>query len=155
MNRYTTRGIAIGFIIVSVFLYFYISKSVEPSIDASIQSVKEAGYSIYLKKDDPHAKVAFLQEKYDKLKAEKIVSQTPSKNEGKEGYQTYFISVEHGMTSKDISSRLNRAGFLKNEQSLDNYLIKKNWANQIQIGEYKITSNMNLDEIARMITNHD
>ncbi len=155
MNRYTTRGMAIGLIVASVLFYFYFDHSRETSVESSIQSVKKAGYTVYLNQDDPHTQLALLQEKYDKLKKEKNVNHVSSNKNEETGKQTYFISIEQGMTSKDISSRLYRAGFLKDEQSLNDYLNKKKWANQIQIGEYKITSDMNVEEISQIITNHD
>ncbi|MCG7345131.1 endolytic transglycosylase MltG [Sporosarcina sp. ACRSL] len=64
-----------------------------------------------------------------------------------------ILSIEPGSTSSTVADKLERAGIIENAKDLEQYLIDKGLAGRIQIGEHAVDTTMDLETIARIITN--
>jgi len=64
-----------------------------------------------------------------------------------------ILTIEAGSTSKSVSENLEQAGIIGSAKELEQYLIDNSLAGRIQIGVHEIDSTMDLDTIARIITN--
>ncbi|WP_416149363.1 hypothetical protein ACM26V_24480 [Salipaludibacillus sp. HK11] len=77
-----------------------------------------------------------------------------SSSESEESEDTYYsiLSVEQGMTSKDISNRLVTLNIIESARPFEQELSDKGLENRIQIGEYTLNNKMSIEEIITMIT---
>lgn len=66
---------------------------------------------------------------------------------------SFTLTITPGMTSSEISSLLEEAGVIQNKIDLEDYIVDRNLAGRIQIGEYDIDSNMTIKQITELITN--
>ncbi len=64
-----------------------------------------------------------------------------------------ILTIEAGSTSKTVANKLERAGVIDSAKELEQYLIDKGLSGRIQIGEHEVDTTMDLDTIARIITN--
>ncbi|SDM86264.1 YceG-like family protein [Psychrobacillus sp. OK028] len=62
------------------------------------------------------------------------------------------LSIQVGMTSSEISAKLQEEGIIQNSVDLDNYLSDQGLAGRIQVGNYELTPSMSLKQIAETIT---
>lgn len=67
--------------------------------------------------------------------------------------QSFTLTITPGMTSSAISSLLEEAGVIQNKVDLEDYIIDRNLAGRIQIGQYDVDSNMTIKQITELITN--
>ncbi len=81
---------------------------------------------------------------------ENEAKQAESKSETPE--RLYILDISSGMTSRDISDRLVKAGIIKNTEALDTYLAEHDLATSIQVGTHSLSSEMSIEEIANTIT---
>lgn len=65
----------------------------------------------------------------------------------------YVFRIERGMTSKDVSELLYDMGMTDNADEFGDYLIEQGYAGKIQIGSYRVTSDMSFGDVAYKITN--
>lgn len=63
--------------------------------------------------------------------------------------------VNSGEGSKEISKRLEKEGFIRNNFWFDIYTFLKGWDNQLKAGNYTLSPSMNIPEIARKIMGGD
>ncbi|WP_252502943.1 endolytic transglycosylase MltG [Sporosarcina sp. Marseille-Q4943] len=116
-----------------------------------------------------------LQNELDKVKKELAVAQTLSapktqKTDGQDSSDDateskpesvptsksvtkVILTIEAGSTSSTVADKLERAGIIGNAKELEQYLMDKGLAGRIQIGVHEVDTTMDLDTIARIITN--
>lgn len=63
----------------------------------------------------------------------------------------YHLLITTGMNSSDISELLAKAKIIEDADAFNKFLGEKNYHHKIQIGEYELTSEMSMEEIADMI----
>ncbi|MGN7387836.1 hypothetical protein [Sporosarcina sp. SAFN-015] len=153
------RGAGIGCIIAGGIIYF---------TSTDIEQADPEKYKIQLDE---------LQAELDKVKQELAVAQTLSSpksgstdsqdsNNGKEKTESnpngetnskpitkVILTIEAGSTSKSVAHNLEQAGIIDNAKELEQYLINNGLAGRIQIGVHEVDTTMDLDMIARIITN--
>jgi hypothetical protein len=158
MMKDILRGIGIGCLLAGGILYF---------TNLEQDSTDEIQYK---------AQVDELQTELDKVKKELAVAQTLSSpkvdtagsqetnaNEGETDSESsgttstpitkIILTIEPGSTSKTVANRLERAGIIGSARELEQYLLDNNLSGRIQIGEHEVDTSMDLDTIARIITN--
>ena len=64
-----------------------------------------------------------------------------------------ILTIEAGSTSKTVADRLERSGVIDSAKEFENYLLDKGLSGRIQIGEHEVDTTMDLETIARIITN--
>lgn len=153
------RGAGIGCIIAGGILYF---------TNTDLEQADSEQYKIQLDE---------LQAELDKVKKELAVAQTLSspntgntdsqnsnaskeKTESNSNSETnskpitkVILTIEAGSTSKSVAENLEQAGIISSAKELEQYLIDNNLAGRIQIGVHEVDTTMDLDTIARIITN--
>jgi len=150
MDKRTLRGLAAGLFLSALLLIGFgqWGKSADKG------SAEKPGY-LQIKKED-----------YQQLKKEaegwkkkyEAAAQTDKKKAPEEDLQeqetvkSYHLSIQSGMTSKEISELLEKAGIIDKSESFDDYLAQREAQHLIQIGEYELNSGMNFKELAELIT---
>lgn len=66
---------------------------------------------------------------------------------------TKTISVSPGSSSADLAATLERAQLIDSAKKFDNYLKDHGYASKIQIGSYSLSSDMNFQKMADILTN--
>ncbi|MGX9135265.1 hypothetical protein ACWV26_12965 [Rummeliibacillus sp. JY-2-4R] len=90
------------------------------------------------------AQLAKIQTNYNNLKAD----QTTKKNSVK----SYTLVIKKGMGTSEVSKALKNGGIIKDDAEFERYIINRDQAKFIQIGDYKISSDMTNEEILTIIT---
>ena len=78
--------------------------------------------------------------------------ENPKTSSTNEGRKTTTIQLYKNITPYIISEKLEDAGIIQNALELELFLAKDEYARSLQIGEYKLHSDMTLKEIADTIT---
>ena len=86
----------------------------------------------------------------ENVKVDQESPKTSSTNEGRK--TTTTIQLYKNITPYIISEKLEDAGIIQNALELELFLAKDEYARSLQIGEYKLHSDMTLKEIADTIT---
>lgn len=102
-----------------------------------------------LKKESSSAKqqLAKIQTDYQNLKKEQSAKTTT-----KPKVKSYKLIIKKGMGTTEVSKALKDGGIIKNDGEFERYIINKNKAKDIQIGDYNLSSDMSSTEILKVIT---
>lgn len=100
-----------------------------------------------LKAEATHAKeqLAKIQTDYSNLKN--------GHTSQKKNVKSYTLVIKRGMGTTEVSKALKKGGIIKDDAEFERYMINKKKAKDIQIGDYKLTSDMKRTEILKVITN--
>lgn len=82
--------------------------------------------------------------------SEQVITETPADHIPSEASMT--LDIQKGMTSSEISAKLEDAGIIQNKMDLNNYLTDQGLAGRIQLGNYEVNSSMSLKQIAETFT---
>ncbi|WP_433743157.1 hypothetical protein [Falsibacillus pallidus] len=152
MDKRTTRSFSAGiiFAILAIFIIMEFFPSAVKTDGAEVKnSMKES--DSWVKKDTYDTLLKENSELKTELKALKDGSKE-SKNDAAKVITKYRLVIHSGMTTADISSELEKAGIVKNGDELNDYLIVHKYGQILQIGEYDLTSDMDDEQIAKIIT---
>ena len=73
--------------------------------------------------------------------------------EQKPGQKTEVtIKVTAGMYSETVSQMLQDTGLVKSADEFNSFLMKNGYADRIEVGEFKLTSDMSFEEMAKILT---
>ncbi|TCK97923.1 hypothetical protein EDC19_0325 [Natranaerovirga hydrolytica] len=67
--------------------------------------------------------------------------------------ETIEVAILYGMTSEDVSSLLLDKKIIEDEEAFRNYLIQNNLSRRIRVGRYEMLTDMDYEEIGKIITN--
>ncbi|MFT8317517.1 MAG: hypothetical protein ABF651_04475 [Sporolactobacillus sp.] len=173
MTKNGMRGFAAGVLLtVAVFAFFYYLIFNDGQQSAAKPVVKrtpltEATVTRYL---TSHHRKAIDLDAYNQWQAQnkpaKKSAATPEKkstNKPKKKAKpdskttTYKLRIKSGMTPGDISNELISAEILKSNQknAFDSYLHKNRLEKYVQLGSFKVSSDMSIPKLAQVITkNH-
>ncbi|RDI43961.1 hypothetical protein [Falsibacillus pallidus] len=149
MDKRTTRSFAAG-IIFAILAIFIIMKFF-PSAIATEGKISLKESDSWVKKDTYDTLLKENSELKTELKALKNGSKE-SKKDAAKVITKYRLVIHSGMTTSDISSEIEKAGIVKNGDELNDYLIVHKYGQILQIGEYDLTSDMDFEQIAKIIT---
>ncbi|WP_102691353.1 MltG/YceG/YrrL family protein [Rummeliibacillus pycnus] len=93
---------------------------------------------------DAKAQLAKIQTDYNQLKNDSSAKKDPVKS--------YTLAIKRGMGTAEVSKALKDGGIVQNDAEFERYIINKDQAKNIQIGDYKLTSDMTNAEILKVIT---
>lgn len=161
--RFFAYGLLTASIIIIIFINFFQSDSeAMPSTDEMIEVIKEEGYhvitqeeyiSLSVKADANGEEVADEEKPKDEAKDKKEKEQNKDESEPNEDdIHTYTLTVKENMLGPDISKLLAENKIIKDADEFTKYIDKKGYAPYIQLGDHKLTSEMNHYEIAETIT---
>jgi hypothetical protein len=157
MNKQSTRAFAAGIFLSAIILIifsFFIEDSVDPK-----SLLEDQGYVILTSEEAKkrNEEISNLQEQVEALTQDNHEDQEQDEDNGNEANVTEVaeitLIVSPGMTPKEISDELESSGIIRNASDLNSYLVNSGLADKIQIGEYKLHSDMTLEEISDLITN--
>jgi E3 ubiquitin-protein ligase DOA10 len=72
--------------------------------------------------------------------------------EEEEEITTYTLNIEPGMTSSEFSSLLEENNIVEDASEFNQYIEDEDYSLRVQIGEFELTSDMTIYEIAEEIT---
>lgn len=167
MTKRGMRGFAAGlWVAAAVIAYFFYTGQDTVKTEAEPALTKEQ-VSQYL---ETHHQIAVDQEEYQSLQAaakkqankedngkadsDKSSNKNNSDKEQKKKQKThrYKLHIKEGMTSQEIGSLLKDANIIKDTNKLSNYLEDHDLAKKVQLGTFKLSSDMSIAEIAKEIT---
>lgn len=139
--RAFAAGILFSVIVLLSYQHFFEKKAAaikDPPIHTSAQ--KEIK-SLKKQMNEWKGKYEALAKKQDELEKEDEITSVFK----------YHLLITKGMNSSDISELLAKAKIIEDADAFNTFLGKKNYHHKIQIGEYELTSEMSMEEIADMI----
>ncbi|WP_102345584.1 endolytic transglycosylase MltG [Bacillus sp. Marseille-P3661] len=181
MANNSLRSFASGMIIAtSIFTGVYYFQPTESELIVEQRKVTDADVKQYLT-DKGH--VSIPKEQYDELlniKKQATSTDTPNIDSTtnykptsetqeitkKETQQSdlveqenekklYTLEIKSGMNSIQISELLQNEGIVKSSKEFEQFLVKQNWNRSVQIGTYKLNSEMSYEQIGRIITKNN
>jgi hypothetical protein len=138
MDKQTIRAFATGLFLASILLFGYQLVKADPGNTKSSENTSEI--------TDLKKSVQFWHDKYGKLLHQKTA--VNSSNE----LNRYHLTISSGMTPGIISERLKTGNIIPDAKALEQYLIDHNDESKIQLGEYDLTNQMSVPQIADAIT---
>ncbi|MDD9150768.1 MULTISPECIES: hypothetical protein [unclassified Sporolactobacillus] len=166
MTRNGIRGFSAGVLITcAVFAFFYYvvfnngnqtaAKSVvrqTPLTDATVTQYLTDHHRKAIDVDVYNQWMASAGAAAKKTQAKPAASSKPQQNQP----VSYNLQIKSGMTPSDISAQLVNAKILPANQkvSFDQYLHNSKLDQFVQLGTFKVSSNMSIQKIAQVITNH-
>ncbi|WP_335869368.1 hypothetical protein [Bacillus sp. 2205SS5-2] len=166
MDKRTTRAFSMGLFIAAVLLLGLQLGSKETKLE--IQDLKKQGY-IVLTEDEytsMNEKFAHLEEKLAQSQEQKTEKPETAKEENTEKPEvskeekntdekettTFTLSIKSGMTSFEIAETLAQQKIVQDEDDFRTFLNENKHAEEIQIGEYEVSSDMDYLTLAKIIT---
>lgn len=74
------------------------------------------------------------------------------KKDKKDDVKTYKLVIESGMPSSKVGEMLEKNKMIDDAQKFNKFLEDKDYSQRVQLGEFKIKSDMTYEEIAKAIT---
>lgn len=160
MNKRSLRSFGIGILFsVSILGAAYFStyevQKKDITIEEAKKKLKKENYLVYSEQEFESVK----KEIVTKVEKEKIEATEQKKKEQNTDETskpktiiTYHLEVTSGMTSNDIVDRLLNAKIIKDSEQFKNYLDDNGYSTKIQLGVFILTSDMSLEQIAKIIT---
>lgn len=148
MDKRSTRAFSFGLllsaILLLIFQQFFNGEVVqkEPTISNQLE---EKNVEIAKLK----AEVAQWQTDYEDLVAEKAKE---SDKNTKSKTKKYTLTISEGMSSKEISSELEKAEIISDAKAFNDFLGERKLQRYIQIGKYELDNEMNFEQMAEAIT---
>lgn len=128
-------------------------ESTRNNLNANIASIQEDNEAkdeeIRQLQDDIASLEAANRESQDESdESEETSNQEESINNDEDG----IFTIQEGETSQDIANRLEEAGYINSAQEFQDLLDDWNLHDVVQVGEHELTQDMNIHEIATIIT---
>ena len=157
MNKGSLQAFSVGIIFAtSIIAGFYYGTNSDEKVTFTTADAKKMleadGYSISkvdpLTKSEHKAKNTVLKEKTG--------NSTETKNkqevEKKEEVISYILKVKSKMTTSEIAELLEKAKIIDDSMKFQDYMNKEKLSQQVQIGEYIVSSDMSYEELGKLIT---
>lgn len=88
----------------------------------------------------------------DKKTVQNKSTKKKDKKDKKDSVKTYKLVIESGMPSSKVGEMLEKNKIIDDAQKFNKFLEDKDYSQRVQLGEFKIKSNMTYEEIAKAIT---
>ncbi|WP_017754084.1 MltG/YceG/YrrL family protein [Calidifontibacillus oryziterrae] len=177
MDKHTARGIAIGLFISAILLIVFkpifafdssntVSKDTLLDQDTITSFLEENNLVVISKEElanidqnEPNTpqengkaenEPTLIVSDNDKELDQQISKDKQEKEENKP--EDKLFTITKGMVSSEVAYQLKKSGLIKHQGDFIKTLESKNGAKYIQVGEYKLNSSMNNDEIISVIT---
>lgn len=142
MNRQSFRAFGIAVFLIGAFIYSMNMLSIPlPGINGTDTAAQKEIQAL----QDKLAAAAKQQEK-----AGEAPDSTPSAQA--ETSATVTLTIYRGITSYDISRKLQDAGIIDNALQFELFLVNGGYSKRLQIGDFTIANDMSDEDIATLIT---
>lgn len=150
------RGFSIGLFTATLIagIVYLLEDNTTATSSEKIEFLQDSGYYIY--EEDMSQKVNSLEEQLAlKEESETEPSAAEEESNGQSGaeeanYQT--ISIEPGMTLTDIVNILTEEQIISDEEAFIRYLEENELSRYIQVGEFTLHDQMDIEEAASILT---
>src|SRR5699024_8402683 len=162
-----------GLIVVITSLFTDNSSSIEtiakePALDEMIEIMKHEGYRVVTEDEYITLSLAKNKEKEEQKKKEekekerneqkdkdkeKEKEEDSDKNEEEEeSIEKYTLHIKDGMPSSEIGDLLEENNIIDDGSKFNKFLTDEGYDVGVQLGKFKVTSDMNFEDIAKAIT---
>lgn len=151
--KQSIRTFALGILCATLLLgvTYYLTDASETANEISqaetITKLEQDGYVVSNTGTD-------YQNSNENPEMEQPSDQETSNQNGSEESFTYTLTIEAGMSPKEIIEKLYNANIIEDEQEFAQYLNENNYRTSIQIGEFEVSSDMTNEEVAETIANN-
>jgi hypothetical protein len=157
------RGFAAGLWLAGLVMayFYYTSQHDAAQTDAKPEGLTEAQVQQFL---NEHNQIAVDKSTYESLQATARKQETKADKSGEKGKKTgethkkketirsYTLHIKSGMTIEEIGTTLEKANIIRDEAKLRKYLHNHDMEKYVQLGTFKLKSDMSIPEIAKKIT---
>lgn len=162
MKKQSIRSFALGMLLTVSILgvyYYYIQEEtvtddISMNIDNAKKLVKEEGYMILSESEynDLRTKQKELVKESPPTDTSKKTESTEDVKELEEESYKYTLKITRGMSISSISKLLEKHKIIENREKFECFLTKNGYQTDIQVGAFKLNSDMSLKKIAKIIT---
>ncbi|HWJ78740.1 MAG TPA: hypothetical protein VNR61_11760 [Niallia sp.] len=162
MKKQSIRSFALGMLLTVSILgvyYYYIQEEtvtddISMNIDNAKKLVKEEGYMILSESEynDLRTKQKELVKESPPTDTSKKTESTEDVKELEEESYKYTLKITRGMSISSISKLLEKHKIIENREKFETFLTKNGYQTDIQVGSFKLNSDMSLKKIAKIIT---
>ncbi|WP_430785254.1 hypothetical protein VBD025_10670 [Virgibacillus flavescens] len=141
-----------GIIFLAIVLYF--EKDQEESTmskENMITDLEKNGMQVLTQ--DEYISLSVNDESKDKDNEESKEPEKEPEKEQESEVKTYTLTIEPGLASSSISSILEDNGIIESASEFNDYLEQNDYSQYVQIGEFELTSDMTMNQVAETITN--
>jgi|GEM_PF-2762984 len=175
MNRTNVQAFAFGIALTTLTFYVY-SLFAQPNANhQTIEELEKKDYKVLTagEYESLQEQLNILTEENSEIKKQlnssretdsktdedsKKVEEKPTDSnqdgnvDGKEEVKTVTLTITEGMVLENIATELSNSGIIKDRNTFINYFLDNDLDRGIQLGSYKINSNMSFQDIASLIT---
>jgi len=119
--------------------------------EAEEKKESEKAKSNKASKDDSKDKV---EEKEEKNRTDEKKQETKKDEKEKKKPKTATITVKEGSVTQDIGKELEKEGIVKDANEFVKYMEDNDYSSRIQIGKFKVNSDMSLKQLAETFTTY-
>ncbi len=157
MNKVSLQAFAVGIIFAtSIMAGFYYGTNSNEKVTFTTTDAKKMleadGYSISkidpLTKSEQKAKNTELKQNTENSSETRDLQEV----EKKEETISYILKVKSKMTTSEIAELLEKAKIIDDSMKFQEYMNKEKLSQQVQIGEYIVSSDMSYEELSKLIT---
>ena len=157
MNKVSLQSFSVGIIFAtSIIAGFYYGTNSNEKVTFTTTDAKKMleaeGYQISKidasKKSDEKEKTIEPKEETKNT----VKTRNEQVNKKKEKVISYILKVKSKMTASEIAELLEKEKIIDDATKFQDYMNKKSLSQKVQIGEYIVSSDMNDEELSKLIT---
>jgi hypothetical protein len=152
MNRVTLQAFSAGIIFAtSIITGFYYGNHLNEEVTFSQADAKkmleDQGYSVTNNTVETKSKIVSKEQM-------KKATEKSENNEVQEQAKeiSYTLSVTYMMTVEEIAETLKQEKIIDDATTFKNYMREQNLTRKVQVNEYIVTSDMNYEELGKLLT---
>jgi cell division protein YceG involved in septum cleavage len=166
MSKTGFQTFAAGMIVATSLLggTYLLSDNKSAEADAEKKEVTNSDVESFL---TSNGKVSISTDEYEELLAAKdkavqqqdtkTAEETPQQEENtaeekKEEVVKYSVTIKSGMTTSEISDLLEQNGIIEDSFDFDQFLIKGNYHQKVQLGTFTVQKGMTYNQLAEVLT---
>ncbi|MGG0716491.1 hypothetical protein ABE096_02665 [Robertmurraya massiliosenegalensis] len=159
MNKNTVRAFALGIILAVVLLQFTdLKQNSDISVNTAKEKLTEEGFMILTK--DEFARLEAVDEEIEHVEKDNTEPSVETKDveEDKldeppvEETNKFTLEIEQNMSTEKIANTLAEEQIIEDATEFEQYLIDNGYHTKVQIGRFELNSDMDYEEISKIIT---
>jgi hypothetical protein len=137
-----------GYRVVSESEYISLSMNKDANKEKTDQTADSKGET----SENPDENATAASEKEDTSATASKTEDTSKNEDNQEKAKSFTLKIEAGMPSSSIAKELAANGIVDNADKFIDFLEKEGYAVRIQLGEFKVSSDMSYEQIAKALT---
>lgn len=157
MNKVSLQSFSVGIIFAtSIIAGFYYGTNSNEKVTFTTTDAKKMleGEGYQISKIDASKKSDEKEKNIEPKEETKNIVKTRNEqvNKKKEKVISYILKVKSKMTASEIAELLEKEKIIDDATKFRDYMNKKSLSQKVQIGEYIVSSDMNDEELSKLIT---